>query len=201
VDCNTYILAAGRGRRAGGPKAWQTHKGQTLLEHHVEFLQGRVPAERIAISIQREWLQRCEGLHADIHWVPVDPDASPLATLQLLMERLPLSLWTFLYHVDMPLWVDSVFTQLQGAIPASSGESAAANTDAIVPTYGGRGGHPILLSPRLALELQKLDPRKDRLDHWLRQRQTIRLELTDKVILENWNQGDPGTTGPQEPGR
>ena len=123
----------------------------------------------------------------------MDPDASPLSSLQLLTRQLPLARWTFLYHVDMPLWVEKVFSQLQAAIPSSKGLSEVASPDAIVPTHGGRGGHPILLSPRLALELQKLDPLADRLDHWLRQRQTLRLELADSVILENWNYGEPGS--------
>lgn len=193
MDCNTYILAAGHGRRAGGPKAWQMHEGKTLLERHVDFLLGRVPAERIAISIQREWLQRCHGLHANIHWVPVSPTASPLASLQLLTQQLPLASWIFLYHVDMPLWVDDVFTQLQAAIPSSSGVSPATPPEAIVPTHGGRGGHPVLLSPRLAPVLQELDPHEDRLDYWLRHRQTLRYALTNSVILENWNEGESGS--------
>jgi CTP:molybdopterin cytidylyltransferase MocA len=193
VDCNHYILAAGRGQRAGGPKAWQVHEGKSLLERHVDFLRHRVPAKYIAVSIQEEWLQRCHALQEDIHWVPANPDMSPLSSLQLLAQQLPLTRWTFLYHVDMPLWSASVFTQLQSAISSPSEGSDGDKAEAIVPTYRGRGGHPILLSPRLAVALQKLDPRQDRLDHWLRQRQTTRCEVTDSIIHQNWNRGEPDT--------
>jgi len=41
--------------------------------------------------------------------------------------------------------------------------------------------------------LQELDPHEDRLDYWLRQRQTLRYALTNSVILENWNEGESGS--------
>lgn len=176
-----YILAAGHGRRAGGPKAWRLHEGRPLLAHHVDFLSRRVAPASIAISIQADWLPRCRALNEQIHWVATDPDASPLASLQCLTQALPLTNWSFVYHVDMPLWGGDVFESLALACAASTAE-------AIVPTYLERGGHPVVLAASLASQLTALDPSAHRLDHWLRSRRTQHIPVNDPAVLENWNE-------------
>ena len=175
-----YILAAGRGRRAGGPKAWRLHAGIPLLAHHVDFLSQRTSPEHIAVSIQAEWLERCLALNPHIHWVATDPQASPLASLQRLALELPLVTWNFVYHVDMPLWTSQPFDVLAAACHSSDAE-------AIIPTFQDRGGHPVVLAKSLASPLAALDASKDRLDHWLRSRRTNRVPLEEPAILENWN--------------
>lgn len=174
-----YLLAAGRGRRAGGPKAWAVHEGQTLLERQAGFLLSR--SLEVAVSIQAEWLERCRAISRDVRWVPVDPDLPPLASLQALTKALPLSGWASLHHVDMPVWEAGLFDALESAL----GE------EALVPVYEGKGGHPLLLSPALAGPLAALDPAKDRLDEWLRTRKVVRLDVPFACVRENWNAGAP----------
>jgi CTP:molybdopterin cytidylyltransferase MocA len=181
VPFSYYILAAGRGRRAGGPKAWRLHEGRSLLAHHVAFVTRQASPENVAISIQAEWLERCRALHAHIRWVPTDPDAQPIASLQRLTQVLPLTRWSFVYHVDMPLWRSTVFDVLGNAA------SDAGAAEALVPTCDDRGGHPIVLAASLATPLASLDPKSDRLDHWLRSRRTLRVPINERVVLENWN--------------
>lgn len=182
---DVYLLAAGRGRRAGGPKAWQDHDGEPLLVRHVEFLRRHLPSSTVTISIQPDWLARCRDLDERVTWVPVDPDAAPLGALLLLLDTVPLSRWSFVYHVDMPLWEARLFDELLAHVPTAETQSA----DAIVPTHEGRGGHPVLVSPRAAASLMRLDPRTDRLDHWLRTRRVARLPVDLGLVRENWNLG------------
>ncbi|MFH2201548.1 MAG: nucleotidyltransferase family protein [Elusimicrobiota bacterium] len=183
---NVYLLAAGRGRRAGGPKAWLTHEGMPLLEKQVRFLLGRCAPARVAVTVQEEWLPRCRAeLHAEVRWTAVDPDAQPLRSLQALLAAAPVTGWTFLYHVDMPVWDDRLFDQLQERVP----EAEAAGAEAVVPVKDGRGGHPILLSPDACGALGALDPDNDRLDYWLRNRRVDRAAVPFAAIHENWNQG------------
>ena len=57
-DFQVYLLAAGHGRRAGGPKAWQDYEGKPLLERQIEFLTKHFEPSAIAVSIQEEWKDR-----------------------------------------------------------------------------------------------------------------------------------------------
>ncbi|MDE2291022.1 MAG: nucleotidyltransferase family protein [Elusimicrobia bacterium] len=183
----SYLLAAGRGSRAGGPKAWLESEGRPLLARQLEFLLGMFPPDAVAVSVQEGWLDRCRALNADVRWVPVDPDASPLAALKALLAASPLESWAFLHHVDMPVWDGGLWGFL--ASFASGSEEAP---EAVVPAYGGRGGHPVLLSPRLAGGLAALDPERDRLDVWLRSRRVRRIEVPYPCAVENWNEGVRG---------
>jgi molybdopterin-guanine dinucleotide biosynthesis protein A len=182
LPCHAYLLAAGRGRRAGGPKAWREHEGLSLLERQVMFVTGLLEPQAIAIAIQADWVERCRALHTGVHWVPVDPDRPPLASLLTLFGELPLGRWGFVWHVDMPLWHRPLFNAL-----FHYAERAAPKVDAIVPTFDGRGGHPVLLAPRAAASLTRLDPQHDRLDHWLHEHETVRLAVPEAVIHANWN--------------
>ena len=183
-----YLLAAGHGTRAGGPKAWLAHEGKSLLERHIEFLVHHFPPMSIAVSVQEPWLDGCRILHPLVQWVPVDPKASPLGAFQELLAAVPLTKWAFLYHVDMPIWDDELFYTLTSYLP-KGGELPA---EAIVPMHGGRRGHPILLSPQLCDQLTALDPARDRLDHFLRGRRVHHDEVPHACVVENWNEGPKG---------
>ena len=70
------LLAAGRGRRSGGPKAWRPYEGTTLLEAQLSFFRGLVGEKNISTfnghvrfaSIGPITTQTAEemGLHVDI---------------------------------------------------------------------------------------------------------------------------------------
>jgi CTP:molybdopterin cytidylyltransferase MocA len=180
-DCQAYLLAAGLGRRAGGPKAWRDCEGKPLLERQLDFLGKFLPLESVAVSIQEPWVRRCQVLTPRVVWAAVDPGTPALASVQALARALPLKRWTFLYHVDMRVWEPRVFSLL--ARRAVSSEEA----DAWAPLEGGRRGHPVLLSPRLQGGLLSLDPGRDRLDLWLRSCRVADVPVAYSCIHDNWN--------------
>jgi len=175
------LLAAGRGVRAGGPKAWAMHDGRPLLECQLRFLLTRFSPERISVSIQKEWEPRCRALSAGARWIAVDPDAPALASAIALLDGTPD--WTFLHHVDMPVWEPALFDRL------ASRAAEDAGVEAVIPTFENRGGHPVLLSPAAVAAMAELDPAKHRLDHWLRARRVARVETDWPCVVENWNEG------------
>lgn len=180
---HVYLLAAGRGRRSRGPKAWREHAGRPLLAHHVTFLEAAFAGARVVVSIQPSWLPRCEALSTSVLWVGVDPDGTPFGALRALLEACPLTRWSFVYHVDMPLWDASIFQALLARVPVAESNGA----DAVVPVHEGSAGHPVLLAPRAAPSLLALDVTTDRLDHWLRGSTVERVEVEAPSVLENWN--------------
>lgn len=174
------LLAAGRGRRAGGPKAWLDCDGAPLLERQLRFLRSLVPGASISVSVQEPWLDRCRKLSPETRFVPVDPEAPALSALLALLRDRPMTGWTSVHHVDMPAWEPPLFE------PPDDAECEAA-----VWTREGRGGHPVLLRETLQPGLTALDPDRDRLDLFLRGRRVLRRETAIARAFENWNGGPP----------
>lgn len=179
-----YLLAAGEGRRSGGPKAWRRHEGKTLLERQLEFLLSRFAAPKVAVTIQEGWRRRCETINPGVRWIAEDPSRSALSALQTLLRACPQQDWAFLYHVDMPVWEPAVFERLAQAAPGDA--------EAVVPMHAGRKGHPLLLSPTLGAIILALNPTQDRLDYWLRTRRISAVDLPYSCVLENWNTAQTG---------
>ena len=170
------LLAAGRGRRAGGPKAWRPYEGTTLLEAQLSFFRGLVGDRNISIAIQQDWRERCAALSTEAAWVSADPDASPLGSLQKLIAASPAAR-SFVHHVDMPVFLRSVYEDLWKT-----------DADAVAPTFGGRRGHPVLLTSKALGEISSLDAAKDRLDVWLRGRRVVEIPVATGAIHLNLNE-------------
>ena len=177
------LLAAGRGKRAGGPKAWAPHDGHTLLESQLKFLLSRFRPESVFVTIQAEWRERCLELNRSVRWTPADPDAPAFASLKTLLTEDNAEAWRFIHHVDMPVWEPALFDALAAAA-ANGGE----NHDALVPVFEGRRGHPVLLSPRAQTALARLDPARARLDRWLSEAKVLEVP-GPACCRENWNEG------------
>ena len=169
------LLAAGKGQRAGGPKAWGRYKGRTLLEAQLDFLGTVTAHENVDVAIQGEWLERCKALSPRVNWVAADPDGSPLASLQKLITATPRGR-AYVLHVDMPAFDLQVWKALE-----------AVNGDA-VPVHGGRRGHPVLLTAATLDEVAKLDPVSGRLDVFLRGRTVTEVRVDTDVIFANLNE-------------
>ena len=170
------LLAAGRGRRAGGPKVWRPYEASTLLEAHLDFFRGLVGPGALFVAIQDEWHPRCAALGGDARWVAADPEASPLSSLQRLIAASGAHR-SFVLHVDMPIFEREVYETLMKT-PG----------DAVVPVFEGRRGHPVLLKPSLLAEVARLDPAKDRLDAFLRSRAVVEVPVSSPAIHRNLNE-------------
>ncbi|MDX6768124.1 MAG: nucleotidyltransferase family protein [Elusimicrobiota bacterium] len=183
-DLHVYLLAAGKGERAGGPKAWLEAGGKPLLQRHIEFLSERANLSQVFIAVQETWLKRCLELDLHVGWISTDPEGTPLASLKRLLavsERAA----GFVYHVDMPLWdppAEAVFKALRDGI----GSAAAA-----VPTHGGKRGHPVLLSKAAAADVSRMDAASGRLDAFLRECHVAEVPVKTPLIHANWNEGAP----------
>jgi len=169
------LLAAGQGKRAGGPKAWGPYAGKTLLEAQLGFLATVTSPENIDIAVQGEWLERCCALSPRVNWVAADPAGEALASLQALLRATPRGR-SYVLHVDMPVFDLRVWKAL-----------AAAPGDA-VPVCEGRRGHPVLLTAETLDEAARLNPAAGRLDHFLRERPVAEVAVNTDVIFANLNE-------------
>lgn len=176
TGARVLLLAAGRGRRAGGPKAWRDFGGKSLLEEHLSFFGRRLGASSLSVAIQPEWTERCRALSKDALWVPADADASPLDSLQRLIAASP-KVRSFVLHVDMPVFDTAIYESLWSA-----------NAEIVVPTFDGRRGHPVLLSPSALNEITTLDSKVDRLDLWMRSKHALEVSVSTDLIFKNLNE-------------
>ena len=177
-DVRVLLLAAGRGRRSGGPKAWRKYEDQTLIEAHLEFFHHLVGPENLSVAIQDEWRSGLEAMSPRTIWVAADPDAYPLDSLQRLIAASPAAR-SFVLHVDMPVFEKSVYEALWDT-----------TDDAVAPTHEGRRGHPVLLTPKALAEVSRLDPATDRLDAWLRGHHVVEIPVSTGAIHLNLNEPD-----------
>lgn len=176
LEAQGFLLAAGHGSRAGGPKAWRDEDGKPALERQIEFLGSLFP--ELTVAVQQAWLPRCRELSERVRWVPVDPDRAPLASLQRILAARRSELPGFVLHVDMPVYEASVWAELSNGLEEA---------DAAVPTSEGRRGHPVLLSPRLYPLVQDLDPEREGLDRFLRTRRVLQIPVDCAAVLRNDN--------------
>ena len=172
------LLAAGRGKRAGGPKAWGPYAGKTLLEAQLGFLATVTEPESLDVAIQAEWMERCRALSPRVNWIAADPDGTPLSSLQKLIAATPRGR-SFIVHVDMPVFDLRVWRTLEKA----AGDAA--------PLHEGRRGHPVLLGADTLDAVARLDPATDRLDLFLRGRAVTEVPVVTDVIFANLNEARP----------
>ncbi len=181
---HSLLLAAGKGTRAGGPKIWRDQGGRTMIERQLDFLLHLFVPENVVVSVQQDWLTRCRQVNPHVRWTAVDPSASPLASLQELLKALPPGQGFFLHHIDMPVFDREVFA----ALARAASQDAAAG--AAVPVHGGRRGHPVFIKAAEVSSVLRLDPARDRLDHWLRTRKAVEVEVAFAGIHENLNNAE-----------
>lgn len=177
MEFRSYILAAGHGTRAGGPKAWLEHDGKTLLQRHLDLHPNAV------VSIQPDWVDRCRAISLSATFVPVNPDLPAFASLHAMLRFVAPKGPAFVLHVDQPVWDRGLFDALAAAFPPG--------TPAAVPTYKGRRGHPALLSREILEAALALDPLKGRLDVLLRERGAVEVPLPYEAAVADWNLGAP----------
>jgi CTP:molybdopterin cytidylyltransferase MocA len=176
------LLAAGRGTRAGGPKAWRAIRQRPFVAFQLERVRRsfhgpiRVVLGREA-AIERDLA--CLGLDAQTDVVLADDDATMFASLRAgLCDVVGRAL---VHPIDCP-WPSATHTVLADAMDAHP------NARAAMPTWNDRGGHPVLLSAPLVASIHDLDP-TSRLDHVLRGLggSCLRVPVAQADVLRNLN--------------
>ena len=135
---DAVILAAGMGRRMGGPKALLDLGGTTLLELQLRALQG---ARFIIIVVSPELWEARPGPILDAsrtrYVLNPRPEEGPFLSIRLGLEALDGGGPVLVVPVDCPV--------PPGAPQRLSG-AAAPGLAWLAPTHDGRRGHPVLLT-------------------------------------------------------
>ena len=179
------LLAAGESRRMGQLKALLPWQGDTLLGHQVTALQ-EAGIDRVVVVLghQAERLRPLLEGRDGVEWV-VNPDyllgktTSIRAGLAALKEESVEAL--LILNVDQPRNAETVRFLL-----AHHRRSDFLIT---IPTFGGKGGHPIIVSPTLLGDLMAIteDTQGIRAVVTGHQERTQRLEVETAEVLWDLN--------------
>ena len=153
TDTVAVLLAAGESRRMGQLKALLTWQGTPLLDHQLNSLK-EAGVQRIVVVLghQAERLQPLlEGREGVTPVVNPNYRQGKTTSIKAGLEALgPESTAVLLIlNVDQPRSAETIRLLLQ--------EHQSASFLITVPTYRGKGGHPIILDASLLHELRSID--------------------------------------------
>jgi CTP:molybdopterin cytidylyltransferase MocA len=151
-DIAAILLAAGQSRRMGAFKPLLPFGGKTVIEACVDYLhEGGIQSIIVVVGNRAdEILEQLES--SSVSFV-VNPDPASEMSLSIAcgVAQLPAAACAAVIAlVDQPAIPASVITTL-----ATEWEEGAR---LVVPTFAGRGGHPVLIDLHLREELMNLDP-------------------------------------------
>ncbi|MSQ84574.1 MAG: hypothetical protein EXR77_17125 [Myxococcales bacterium] len=177
------LLAAGHGRRAGGPKALKRVNGELWWRTQALAMTGSV--DHVVVVLHRLAWPDADDAPSNVTALVGDPDATQLASLQAALALVPAGLAALVLPVDCPWPGAAVATALLRAV-----RSDWLAVRPLVQTESqNRRGHPILLLPLGIQQVAALDSRCDRLDHWLASRgQAVgEVSVDSLAVLANCN--------------
>ncbi len=143
MSWNAVILAAGRGRRMGGPKALLDMGGATLLELQIRALGAA--GQIVVVVAESLWearlgpnrggtpLPQGQGMYVPNPRV----EEGPFKSIRLGLEALDDDAPVLIVPVDCPVPTEAPELLLR---------AAATGLAWVAPTRGGRRGHPVLLT-------------------------------------------------------
>ncbi len=171
------ILAAGRSRRAGVFKPAHRVGGRPLLQH---ALAGLAPwcTEMVVVAGHRHALvaDLVAGTPAVRVAINPDPDRGMFSSVQTGAAALGAGpAGVFVLPVDCPLVSAPTHRTLRDAFLAHHARRP------VIPTHGGRGGHPVLL-PAAVLAASLAAPAGTTLRDLLRRHDPVRLPVDDPAV-------------------
>lgn len=147
------VLAAGRGRRVGGPKALLDLAGRSALERVLTALRGGgLENLRVVLGAEAEQVAAQIDLSGVAVTHTADIDRGQTASLKAGLALGPVDDDGFVVHpVDVALVEEDSVATLRSAFLARGDE-----TSIVVPSVAGRRGHPAFFAAPLAAEFAAL---------------------------------------------
>lgn len=154
------LLAAGVSRRFGSPKQLHPWAGRPLVRHMAETALASRAARLVVVTgaYRGEVEAALAGLPLElVHNADFAAGQSSSVRRGLAAARSGAGAEAILFlPVDMPFLESATLDRLIEAFVAASGTGGTGGPAAVVPTYGGRRGAPVIFARRLFGELDGL---------------------------------------------
>lgn len=182
-NTSAIILAAGKSERMGYPKFMlRCADGQTFLQKLVsEFLLFGCRQVVVVLNeheYQKVLLQIPEFPSEVLLVENSHPEWGRFYSLKLAVDRIKPIDYIYVGNIDNP-FVDA---ELLGLLYHS-----AAQADYLMPEYKGRGGHPILISQKIAEDIKTRTTYDYHLKEFLSSYSSLRVEVNNPLVLANIN--------------
>ena len=185
AETATILLAAGESRRMGELKALLPWQGQCLISHQVTALaDGGVDRIVVVLGHRHEELLREVESKPRVEWTLNTEYLQGKTTsikvgLKALGERLPETL--LLLNVDQPRSADTISYLLR--------QHRTSGPLITIPSFGGKGGHPVAFDGALLAELANISEETQGIREVVRRHQegTRRLEMETGEVLWDLN--------------
>lgn len=184
------ILAAGESRRMGAPKALLPYRRKTFAEHLLEVASHpRIGIKRIIVGAHAgEITAKLKDAGAKIvvneDWQQGQLSSIQAAIRSLLPEQ---TSGLLLCPVDHPLVSTKLISRLIEAFDAGG-------KLIVLPTFGGKRGHPLIFAASLYPELLSASPEVGaRQVVWAHARDLLEIATDEEGVVLNLN--DPATLG------
>jgi len=165
----------------GVPKGLVRIDGRAWIEHQLDATERIGPGRTVVVLgfEHARYAEQVESLPARAVVARNEaPERGPFSSLQVGLAHVAPDDPTFVLPIDVPAPAPEVWASLLAALTSG--------VDAAVPVHRGRGGHPVLLSPRLARGLRRLGA-ETRLDFELRRVAVARVPVEDARVRRNLN--------------
>jgi molybdenum cofactor cytidylyltransferase len=180
------VLAAGESRRMGTLKPLLPYGSGTVIQAVVRSLRAS-PAGRVLVVVGHrgeEIAESLAGTGADVVRNPRYPEGMLSSVQAGAAAAPPETEWLVLALGDQP-WVRSQTVELLLR------EATEHGAGIVVPSYGGRRGHPLVLSARYRHEIGELPPETGLRELLRRHPDEIRhVVLPDETVLEDMDTPD-----------
>ncbi|MEK7807308.1 MAG: nucleotidyltransferase family protein [Chloroflexota bacterium] len=185
ADTVAILLAAGESRRMARLKALLPWQGTTLLDHQVSALKNAgVHRVIVVLGDRAESLRPLLEGREGVTWV-LNPHYSRGKTTSIKAGLASLGPGApeavLLLNVDQPRRPETIRDLLK--------EHHARGGLITIPTYKGKGGHPIVVAPALMAELRSIDEESLGIKAVVRRHESDvrRLEVSDPEVLWDLN--------------
>ncbi|MFZ5432882.1 MAG: nucleotidyltransferase family protein [Calditrichota bacterium] len=138
ADIGAVILAAGRGRRIGEPKALLPLHGSTFLEHIVNTIRSAGITDIAAVVSDPLYERVAKTLPDCAVVVNPNPDGDMLSSVRIGLKNSDVVRGVFIVPVDHPFVEVNTYRRLMTALTEYPNH-------VVIPEYNGSGGHPILV--------------------------------------------------------
>lgn len=177
ISFSALILAAGTSGRMGADKAGLSYDDRKTFIKHLEDSYLEANAKPVVLVVNTRFAKKGEENPFTSIIVNCEPEKGRSHSIRLGLANVPAGNACFIQNVDNPIIDSKLLKSMLNMIGKDS---------YVVPVYGKKGGHPILIAPQIIEHINSLDTMDD-LRTTLASYRRIDYSWPDEKILLNIN--------------